>query len=294
MNAKRVLLLVSLLTFLFAISAAQAGPRPGGMARPGGISRPSGMARPMSPRFAGPRISGTFQRPSNFATTNRFAGPRSFTNVNRANFNRTSNRTNFNRTNFNRANFDRSRVNLSGSGNFNRFGTSFTNGRRGDFVGRNGNWWRRHCRDRFVVFFDPFFFPWFFPFSWGYPDYSYYLYPYSYDSYGYDPYGYGYGAGYPVSGEVAYGNGPDYTDDEDYNNSGAQDETRSYDRSNRNSGSIIARVQEKLAHDGYYKGRIDGVQESRTYYAIRAYERDHGLRVDGAVSEELLSEMGLR
>jgi Putative peptidoglycan binding domain len=232
-----------------------------------------------------------FQRPNANFATNRFTGsPRAFTNVNRSNFSR---------TNFNRADPNRSRVNLSRAsnlnrfGNFNRSGTNFNNfnGRRGDFVSRNGNRWRRHCDDRFVFFFDPFFFPWSFPF-WGYPYYSYYPYPYSYDSYGYDPYGYG--SGYQTSGQIYYPSGTDYTDDQGYSDSGAQEETGPYDRDNRASGSIIARVQEQLARDGYYKGRIDGVQGSRTYYAIRAYERDHGLRVDGAVSDQLLSEMGLR
>lgn len=45
---------------------------------------------------------------------------------------------------------------------------------------------------------------------------------------------------------------------------------------------------------GYYHGRIDGVMGPRTRYAIQAYERDHGLRVDGAISGSLLRNMGLR
>ena len=52
-------------------------------------------------------------------------------------------------------------------------------------------------------------------------------------------------------------------------------------------------MQEQLARDGYYKGDIDGVAGSRTYYAIRAYQRDHNLHVDGEVSDELLQQMGL-
>ncbi len=32
----------------------------------------------------------------------------------------------------------------------------------------------------------------------------------------------------------------------------------------------------------------------RTHYAIRAYERDHSLRVDGVISGQLLRNMGLR
>jgi len=32
----------------------------------------------------------------------------------------------------------------------------------------------------------------------------------------------------------------------------------------------------------------------RTRYAIQAYERDHGLRVDGVISGSLMRNMGLR
>jgi len=59
-------------------------------------------------------------------------------------------------------------------------------------------------------------------------------------------------------------------------------------------GEIGRALQEQLAHDGYYKGSVDGVKGSRTYYAIRAYQRDHNLQVDGEITDQLLEAMGIR
>jgi hypothetical protein len=102
----------------------------------------------------------------------------------------------------------------------------------------------------------------YYSYGFGYPYYSYGYYPYGY--YGYYPYDYTYGYYY---NQPAYGA---------YN------------------GSIVVQVQTRLARAGYYRGAIDGVMGPRTRYAIQAYERDHGLRVDGAISGSLLRNMGLR
>lgn len=99
-----------------------------------------------------------------------------------------------------------------------------------------------------------------------------------YGGFGY-PYGYGYGYGYPFWGSSAslyfsrYR--PDY-----------------YGREAR-GGSIAVEVQQELARAGYYRGAIDGVIGNGTRNAIRAYERDNGLRVDGRIDDRLLSRMGL-
>ena len=103
----------------------------------------------------------------------------------------------------------------------------------------------------------------------GYPYYggSYYGgYPYGYSSY---PYGYNnyYGSSYPYS----------------YNR---------YSYRNYNDSTVV-RVQERLARAGYYRARIDGVIGPRTRYAIRAYERNHGLPADGIIDNRLLRTMGL-
>ena len=91
-------------------------------------------------------------------------------------------------------------------------------------------------------------------FDFGFP----FFYPYSY----YYPYSYGYYAPY----QDGYGV----------------------------SVSIVIQVQRRLAHAGYYHGAIDGVMGPRTRYAIRAYERNHGLPIDGAISRQLLTTMGGR
>ena len=59
------------------------------------------------------------------------------------------------------------------------------------------------------------------------------------------------------------------------------------------SGSTVARVQERLAHSGYYRGPVDGVMGPRTSYAIRVYERRHGLPTDGIIDSRLLATMGI-
>jgi len=126
-----------------------------------------------------------------------------------------------------------------------------------------------------------------------YPGYSYYGgfgYPFGF-GYGY-PFGYGYGypyygasaalyyAGYNGfgNGGYGYGNGYGYRSGySDYNG----------------GGSVVVRLQQRLAREGYYRGSIDGVIGGRTRSAIRAWERAHGLRVDGRIDDRLLSSLGI-
>jgi len=108
-------------------------------------------------------------------------------------------------------------------------------------------------------------------YSYGYPYYGYGYYPYSGFSFGYYPYNYGYPYDY------SYG----------YYNSRPAYGTYA-------NGSIVAQVQARLARAGYYHGAIDGAMGPRTRYAIERYERDHGLRIDGAINGQLLRNLGLR
>jgi Ni/Co efflux regulator RcnB len=101
----------------------------------------------------------------------------------------------------------------------------------------------------------------FFGIGLGYPYYGY-GYPY----YGSYPYGYGY---YSRPRAVIYAETA-YTDD-----------------------ATVAAVQRRLARGGYYRGAIDGVIGQGTRIAIRAYERNNGLRVDGRIDRQLLATMGL-
>ena len=108
-----------------------------------------------------------------------------------------------------------------------------------------------------VIVIDNFAFPFFASFPFYYP------YPYPCPYYGY-PYGaynsYGYGANYGGYGA---------------------------------RGSLVVQVQRRLATAGYYSGPVDGVIGSGTRRAIRAFERSHGLPVDGAIHRRLLATMGI-
>ena len=118
------------------------------------------------------------------------------------------------------------------------------------------NWsHQRHYRSRSNVYFN---------FGYGYPYYGYgWDYPY-YDAY---PYDYGY-----------YGPTTDrYT---------------VYDRGITDDATVAA-VQRRLARAGYYHGSIDGVIGQGTRTAIRGFERNNGLPVDGVIDRELLRTMGL-
>ena len=104
-----------------------------------------------------------------------------------------------------------------------------------------------------IIIFDNFAFPFFPLFPFYYP-YPYYPYPYG----AYYPYDYGaYQGDYGVN------------------------------------VSLVVQVQRRLASAGYYSGPIDGVIGGGTRRAIRAYERSHGLPVDGAINRRLLATMGL-
>ena len=122
-----------------------------------------------------------------------------------------------------------------------------------------------------------------------------YSYPSRSYSYGYRSYGYGYPY-YSYGPSVSFGFGYPYG----YSNYYPYDYSYGYYGYNRPgydtyaNGSIVLQVQSRLARAGYYHGAIDGAMGPRTHYAIQAYERDHGLRVDGAISGQLLRNMGLR
>jgi hypothetical protein len=111
------------------------------------------------------------------------------------------------------------------------------------------------------------------PFFYGYP---YWGYPY---------YGYPYGYGYPVGAYYSYDPRGIY-----------EGQVASPQRSMNDGGgkdfSMAARVQRQLAAAGYYRGAIDGIIGDGTRRAIRNYERDNGLPVDGQIDNRLLATMG--
>ncbi len=57
------------------------------------------------------------------------------------------------------------------------------------------------------------------------------------------------------------------------------------------NNAAVSRVQAGLARLGYDPGPVDGVQGEKTTIAIKTYQRDHGLLVDGRASLELASHI---
>ena len=138
------------------------------------------------------------------------------------------------------------------------------------------HWWHGHRCHFFNgswVIFDAGFWPW-----WGWPYWD----PYYYYGYGYG-YGYGYN-GYPYSYDPTYSDGAVYGE-QYYGDNGYADQS---------GNSTIAAVQERLAHEGYYRGQIDGVFGQETRAALAEFQSNRGLRVTGALTNETLAALGLR
>jgi hypothetical protein len=82
---------------------------------------------------------------------------------------------------------------------------------------------------------------------------------------------------------VTFGPGYDYGYDRGYD----------YAPGYGGGGSVTARVQERLAREGYNPGPIDGALGARTRDAIIDFQRDHQLAVTGRIDTPLLRELGL-
>src|SRR5882724_10544908 len=92
-----------------------------------------------------------------------------------------------------------------------------------------------------------------------------------------------FGLGYPYYGTYPYGYGyyTPYTS-----------RYTVYDRGITDDATVAA-VQRRLARGGYYHGAVDGVIGEGTRTAIRGFERNNGLPVDGVIDTQLLRTMGL-
>ena len=53
---------------------------------------------------------------------------------------------------------------------------------------------------------------------------------------------------------------------------------------------LVRRIQEALSEAGLYKGQVDGRMNLETEAAVRAFQKRAGLKVDGAVTEELVKK----
>jgi hypothetical protein len=101
---------------------------------------------------------------------------------------------------------------------------------------------------------------------------------------------FGIGLGYPYSG---YGYGYPYYGDYPYGYGYYAPRTTVYATSGINDDATVAAVQRRLARGGYYHGSVDGVIGPGTRTAIRAFERNNRLPVDGIIDRQLLRTMGL-
>lgn len=59
------------------------------------------------------------------------------------------------------------------------------------------------------------------------------------------------------------------------------------------SGSVVTKIQQKLQEAGYYTYTVDGIYGSRTTAAVKKYQKDHGLTVDGICGEQTLRALGI-
>lgn len=58
-----------------------------------------------------------------------------------------------------------------------------------------------------------------------------------------------------------------------------------------NETAIVRGIQRELRSHGYDAGSVDGIAGPQTHAAIRAYQRDAGLDVDGAATRRLLDHL---
>ena len=59
------------------------------------------------------------------------------------------------------------------------------------------------------------------------------------------------------------------------------------------SGARVTEIQTRLKNWGYYDGEVDGIYGSRTERAVRWFQRQNGLSVDGQAGPQTLAALGL-
>lgn len=59
------------------------------------------------------------------------------------------------------------------------------------------------------------------------------------------------------------------------------------------TGETIREIQTRLKNWGYYSGAVDGVFGSKTEAAVRYFQRNNGLSVDGQVGNQTLAALGI-
>lgn len=59
------------------------------------------------------------------------------------------------------------------------------------------------------------------------------------------------------------------------------------------TGNEVREIQKKLKDWGYYSGNVDGTFGSKTFEAVKSFQRKNGLTVDGIAGKETLAALGI-
>lgn len=59
------------------------------------------------------------------------------------------------------------------------------------------------------------------------------------------------------------------------------------------TGGEVKEIQKRLKEWGYYSGNIDGIYGSKTYNAVKKFQKKNNLNVDGIVGEKTLNALGI-
>jgi peptidoglycan hydrolase-like protein with peptidoglycan-binding domain len=100
------------------------------------------------------------------------------------------------------------------------------------------------------------------------------------------------GAGIGAAGGAVVGGATGYLTDEETIDLG--DPVWEDDDSAGGQSGTVTRVQGGLAQLGYSPGPVDGVMGPQTAEAIRDYQRDHGLLIDGRPTAQLADHIEQR
>lgn len=60
------------------------------------------------------------------------------------------------------------------------------------------------------------------------------------------------------------------------------------------TGQEVKSIQTKLKNWGYYNGSVDGIYGSKTYSAVKSFQKKNGLQADGIAGEKTLAALGIK
>ena len=58
-------------------------------------------------------------------------------------------------------------------------------------------------------------------------------------------------------------------------------------------GEEVKQIQSKLKNWGYYSGSVDGIYGSKTYSAVKTFQKKNGLTADGIAGDKTLAALGI-